>query len=308
MARATFEDWIPEEWNSAVIQRVRQMSAVEAFARRHPMASDTMHVPRSAGMDVAVVAKGGTYAEDVNANDDVLLTARKIGEAIRIALEDLEDSAADIIATKRLDWATSYAKFFDNACLGVTAAENGTTIPYTSVYKAIKTTNADTGYTADANLVTSITAEAVDYDDLSNVLSLVEVGNYWDDGNALVIAHPGYKQKLRGIKDDQNMPVFVQGQGGDRGTPDTLFGHPVHWSLGARTHATASQSPTGSQLLIVCNREYLFRGDRSGPESAVAGPDTGAAFLTDEALLKMRARRAFCVANENAFAVLEDVP
>jgi hypothetical protein len=57
--------------------------------------------------------------------------------------------------------------------------------------------------------------------------------------------------------------------------------------------------------MIVVNREFLAIGKRSGPESRVAGPDTGAAFLTDEALLKMRARRAFALTHEKAAAVLE---
>lgn len=306
-ARNTYEDWIPEEWDSQVITRVRQMSALEAYARRHPMASDTRNVPRSAGVGVESISKGGSYGEDTSANDSVTLTARKLGKAIRIAEEDLQDSAADILATKRMDWATSYAKFLDNACLGVTAAENGTTIPFTSLYKALRTTNSDTSYTADANYVVSASGSAVSYTNLSQTLGLVEESDYWDDGMALVIAHPSFKRKLREIKDDQNRPIFVAGQGGDSGTPDTLFGHPVRWSLGAKTHATATDAPTGNPLLFVGNRDYLFLGIRSGPESAVAGADTGAAFLTDEALLKMRSRRGFACAHEKAWAVLEDV-
>ena len=53
-------------------------------------------------------------------------------------------------------------------------------------------------------------------------------------------------------------------------------------------------------LLVVANPNYAYLGIRSGPESATAGADTGAAFMTDEALLKMRARRGFGVANEFA--------
>lgn len=305
-ARNTFEDWIPEEWDSAVIQRVNQMSAIEAVARRHPMATDTKHVPRSAGFGVAAVAKGGTYSEDVSANDDVLLTARKFGSAIRIAEEDLQDSAADIVATKRTDWATSYGKFIDQACLAVTGTENGGTVPFTSLYKSLRTTNSDTSYTADANYVASASASAVTYDQLSTVLGLAEDSDYWDDGTALVIAHPSFKRKLREIKDGQSRPIFVAGQGGDSGTPDTLFGHRVRWSLGAKTHATATDTPSGNPILAVGNADFLFLGVRSGPESATAGSDSGPAFLTDEALLKMRSRRGFAVAHEKAWAILED--
>lgn len=307
MARNTFEDWIPEEWDSKVIQRVQQVSVVESEATPYPMSTDTRHIPRSAGVDVNGVAKGSAYGEDESVNDDVLLTAKKAGRAIRIADEDLQDSNVALLEQKRTDWATSWAKYLDNACLAVTAAESGVTVPYTSVYKAIRTTNADTDYTADDNYVATATGSALTYDNLSAVLGLVEGGDYWDESLTLVIAHPSLRERMRNIKDDQGMPIFVRGQGGDSGTPDTLFGHRIRWSLGAKTSATAVHNPSGNPLLIVVNKEFLAIGKRSGPESRVAGPDSGAAFLTDEALLKMRARRAFALTHEKAAAVLEVV-
>lgn len=314
MAAITVTDWIPEEYSSDVVQRVQQRSVIEGMARGWPMANTTRHVPRSAGMDVEGIAAGGTYGEDSSANDEVLLTARKIGKALRLNDEDMKDSnLVDVLNVKKMDWASSYAKFLDQACLATTGAENGTTILFTSVYKAIRTTNSDTSYTADDNYVVSASGSAVTYDNLSDVLNKVEESDYWDEEMALVIAHPSFKKKLRNIRipqfsgDTSGDPVFVQGQGGDRATPDTLFGHPISWTLGAKAHATNTQTPTGSPLLIVCNRDYLYRGDRSGPESMVAGADSGPAFLTDQALLKVRARRGFAVAHEKAFAVLEDV-
>ncbi|WP_030506374.1 phage major capsid protein [Microbispora rosea] len=296
--------WIPEEYSSEVVQRVTQRSVIEAMARSWPMANNLRHVPRSAGMDVAGVAAGGTYAEDSSTNDEVLLTARKMGQALRLNEEDLADSSlVDVINTKKMDWATSFAKFYDQAALGCTAAENGTTVLFTSVYKSIRTTQSGLSYTADDNYVVSASGSAVSYDNLSDTLSRVETGDYWDEGSALVIAHPSFKAKMRGIKDTNGTPIFVQGTAG---TPDTLFGHQIFYTLGAKTHATNTSNPTGNPLLIVCNREFLYKGVRSGPESAIAGADSGPAFLTDQALIKIRARRAFAVAHPRAFAVLED--
>jgi HK97 family phage major capsid protein len=305
MARNTFEDWIPEEWDSQVIQRVAAVSVIESEARPYPMATDTRHIPRSAGVDVNGVSKGSAYGEDESVNDDVLLTAKKAGRAIRIADEDLQDSNVAILEQKRVDWATSWAKYLDNATLAVTAAESGVTVPFTSVYKAIRTTNSDTSYTADDNYVASATGSALTYNNLSAVLAKVESGDFFEESNTLVIAHPAFKERLRNIKDDQGQPIFVGGQGGDSKTPDTLFGYRIRYSLGAKTSAVATQSPTGNPILIVVNKDFLAIGKRSGPESRVAGPDSGAAFLTDEALLKMRARRAFALTHEKAAAVLE---
>lgn len=300
-------EWIPEEWDSNVIMRVNQMSAVEARANRIPMRNDVKHVPRSSGVGVESVAKGAVYGEDLSANDSVLLTARKIGKIIRIDQEDLLDSTAvNIINTKKVDWATSYAKFLDNATLAVTGAENGTTIPYTSLYRSLRTTNSDVSYTADANRLThTFAGDSTDYDKLSQLLGLVEEGDFWSENDMWVIAHPAFRAVLRGVKDDNGMPVFVRGQGGDRGTPDTVFDLPIHYSLGARTSPTATDAPAGQALMFVGNMRYLDLGIRSGPESAAAGADTGPAFTSDQHLLKMRSRRGFATAHEKAFAVLE---
>ena len=100
MARNTFEPWIPEEYGSEVITRITQTSAVEALASRIPMASDTRHTPRSAGMGVDVVDKGSAYGEDTSLNDEVILYAKKFGKVIRVAEEDINDSLANILATK----------------------------------------------------------------------------------------------------------------------------------------------------------------------------------------------------------------
>lgn len=314
--RQTFENWIPEEWGGAVITKIRALSAVEAVARREPMGTDTKHVPRSGGMSwQGGIAKGAAYPEDPSTNDDVLLTAIKLGTVLRVADEDLKDTAqvANIIQTKQLDWARTYAIGFDNATLGVTAASNGGTIPFTSLYKALTTANAAVGYTINANRIQSATATAVSYADVSNLFGLVEASNFWDDGSMVVIAHPSYRLKLRGILDSQNRPIFQESSngtagGGQGGPVDTVFGMPVRWSLGAKTNATSTDAPTGNALMFIGNRDYIIMGDRSGPEYMLAGADSGPAFLTDEALLKVRVRRGFAVANENAWAVLEDIP
>ncbi|MCQ8831764.1 phage major capsid protein [Streptomyces malaysiensis] len=302
MARNTYEAWIPEEDSSEVIMRVNQVSAVEAFASPEPMSSNSKSIPRSAGVGVSLVDKGGAYSEDVSSNDDITLTAKKFGKAIRIAEEDIDDSLANIISTKQVDWATSYAKFIDNATLAVSAAP-GTGVPFTSVYYQLTQTDSGLGYTANDN-VTTAGSGGVTYNDLSDVLGDVEGGDYFDLSRTVVIAHPAFRGVLRKIKDDQGMPVFVRGQQGDAGSPDTLFDLPVHWSLGAKVSATATDSPSGKPLLIVVNRDFLRLGRRSGPESIFIDGRDGLSALTDESILKMRARRGFALGHPKAASVL----
>jgi len=302
VARNTLEAWIPEEWEtSRVVQSITQISAVEALAARIPMGSDTKHVPRTAGMDVAVVAKGGTYGEDTSLNDEVLLTAVKFGKAVRIAEEDIDDSVANVIEAKMVGWGKSYAKMIDNASLAVSAASNGTTIPFTSLYQLLNTTDATLSYTGGANITTAASSGAPTYSEFSTAIGLVESGDYFDPGSMVAIAHPAFRKSLRGVLDSQNRPIFIEGTAG---TPDTIFSVPIRWSLGAKLAATATSAPTGRSVMAFVNPELMLLGVRSGPESVFIDGRDGLSALTDESILKMRARRGWAYGHPNGASIL----
>lgn len=265
------------------------------------MGSDTKHVPRTAGMDVAVVAKGGTYGEDTSLNDEVLLSAVKFGKAVRIAEEDIDDQVADIINAKMVGWGKSYAKMIDNASLAVSAASNGTTIPFTSLYQLLNTTDATLSYTGGANITTAASANAPTYSEFSTAIGSVEAGDYFDPGSMVAIAHPAFRKSLRGVVDGQQRPIFAEG---GQSTPDTVFSVPVRWSLGAKLAATATSAPTGRPLMCFVNPELLLLGIRSGPESVFIDGRDGLSALTDESILKMRARRGFAYGHPNGASIL----
>jgi HK97 family phage major capsid protein len=301
VARNTMEAWIPEEWEtSRVIQSITQISAVEALAARIPMASDTKHVPRTAGMGVDVVDKGSAYGEDTSLNDEVLLTAKKFGKAARIAEEDIDDSVANVIEAKMMGWGKSYAKILDNASLAVSAAP-GVGVPFQSVYNLLNTTDATLGYTGGANITTASVSGAPTYDEFSTAIGTVETGDYFDAGSMVAIAHTAFRKMLRGVKDDNHDPIFVKGTDG---TPDTIFNVPIRWSLGAKVSATATSAPTGRPIMAFVNPELMLLGIRSGPESVFIDGRDGLSALTDESILKMRARRGWAYGHPNGAAIL----
>lgn len=302
MARNTMEAWIPEEYSSSpVVQSVRQVSVVEDIASHIPMGSDTKHVPRTAGMGVDVVAKGGAYGEDTSLNDEVLLNAVKFGKAARIAEEDIDDEIANIIQAKMMGWSKSFAKVLDNATLAVTAAANGTTIPFTSLYALLATTDANTSYTGGTNITTAATAGAPTYAEFSSAISKVEGGDYFDPTTMVAIANPAFRASLRGVFDLQQRPIFMEGLSG---TPDTIFGVPVRWSLGAKTSPVATSAPGGRPIMAFVNPELMLLGIRSGPESVFIDGRDGLSALTDESILKMRARRGWAYGHPNGAAIL----
>lgn len=302
-AAAYLGDWIPLEWDSELIMRVMRNSAVEALAQRHTMQTSTKRILRQHGYNVT---SGKEYTVDSSDLDYVTLTARRfMGQSV-LDEDDTADAdmIVDAIAARAQDWTVSYATAFDNACLGVTAAENGTTVPFTSVYKAIKTNDTAASYTANAHYVNASGGASAYYDDLSRALQLVEITDYWDENNALVIAHPAFRDVLRRTKDTQGTPIFVQGQGGDSGQPDRLFGVEIFWSRGAKTSATFSATPEGNPILVfVGNRSLLKLGVRSGPESRF--DVSSAQQNTDDLAVKFRSRRGFQLGHVKAFSVLE---
>lgn len=327
MARESFGTggtlgWIAVESGDVAIQALMQNSAVEALGRPEPMATDTKQVPRSGDFAIAAVAKGSAYGETSGVQDYVQLIARKAGGVLRVAEEDLSDAGPDILETKRFGAARNMAKFFDNATLGTSAAENGTTVLYTSVYKALRTTNSASGtyaYTADANYVafnrTTTASAALGYTVLSNAIGLYEESDFFDEGQGFVIASPAWKAGLRNIVDSFGRPIFNEATAGagDGVARDRLFGYPVTWSQAAKVSATNTHNPTGNPLLIIGNRDYLIKGmARLSPEIATPNPgfaiqraSKGVGFLTDEALMKAAMRRGFVLGTEKAFVVVE---
>ena len=302
------DSWIPIEWDGDVIQRVKRESAIEQLGYRVPMTTATKRILRSAGMTVTA---GTTYTDDTSTNDYITLTARRLISKFTVDEDDLADASTivDTIRIKGMDWAISYSDAFDNACLGTSGAENGGTVPFTSAYKALRTTNSATGYTADDNYLTwdddnvSFPASgggASLYEKLSTAFKKVETGQFWSMADQFVIAAPGWRDALRLCTDGQGRPIFQPAQGA---TPDTLFGAPISWSRGAKTSPTMSATPGGNDLLLFGNRTYLKKGERSQPESLV--DQARAQDNTDDTAVKFRVRRAFQVAHEKAFSVVE---
>lgn len=307
-AAANLDAWIPIEYDSNVVMRVRQDSVIERAGSRVVMRSKTKSVPRSTGI---TVSSGTTYADSEEAADEITLTARRIHSRVQLDEDDLADAETrmDTIGTKGEEWAISYADSFDNACLAVTGAENGTTRPFTSAYKTLRTEDTDVSYAADTNYLVwdddyTAIASTPDgtslYEKLSAVFKKVETGKYWSAPDMIVIAHPGWRDALRMCLDGQGRPIFVSGSGG---TPDMLFDTPIEWSRGCKTSATMTDSPTGNDLLFYVNKRFLKRGDRSGPEVLV--DEARAQDDNDNLAIKFRTRRGFKLSHPAAAAVLE---
>ena len=295
MARTDFTEangYILEEQGSAVIQDLIANSAVERFARRETMASRTKTVPRFVTDAPQVVAEGATIPEASATLDEIVLTARKYAQIMHVSEEDLNDNLVDVLTASKREWASRWARKFDNACLGVTAVGDGDDgQPFNSLYYSV------TQYNSASNKIA--TAGALTFEDISNALGLVESSSKFDAANTVFMAHPKMLAHIRAMVGANNEYVLPNPLDA---TPGSLLGYPLVVSYGAATSAAATDAPAGNPLLIVGNRQMLINGVRGGVESVVS---RDAEFTKDGVLLKTRIRRGFAIADADAFAIVE---
>lgn len=283
--------FIPEENGSVAIQATLVNSVVEAFARREGMASRTKSVPRFVSDAADIVAEGTTIPDASVTLDEVILTARKYAQIFNISEEDVNDSLVDVLNTYKREWASRWARKFDNACLGVYAVETGNDdAPFTSVLTAVAND-------APANLIQ--TGGDLTFEDISDALGKAEESVYFDAANTVFIAHPKMLGHIRKMETTGGNLVLPDPMGA---RPGSLFGYPLVISYGAAKSNAATDTPSGNPLLIVGNRQHMINGVRGTVESAVS---RDADFSKDGVLLKMRVRRGFAVAKADAFAIVE---
>lgn len=290
-------DWLPIEYDPNLVSEQVQTSAVLKLAVSKTMGSSTMEMPRLLG---ANIGGGSTLLEDTTDGSKVTMYSYQYNNKVTLDEADTEDAYVDAINGYNAQFLNFLNVKHDNACLGVTGARSATATdyrPYTSLVRVLRTADVDAGYVADANVLSG----AVNYDNLSNVLGLLEDSNFGDPSQLVVIAHRGLRNSLRKVKDSGGSPIFqVAGMNIDQ---DNLFGLPIEWSAGA-VESTGFNAITAAnpKLLFVVNRNTLINGKRIEPQARFipAGINTQAL----EHTLQHRARRGFVVTVPQAAAVL----
>lgn len=257
------DSWVPENWDSPVLIRFRGQSAIESNAIPVPMGFDSKRL------------------------GSLTLDARKFGQAMRVSPEDLADPEIDIVNQMKLDWAVQAAKYFDNACIGVSGDESGILRPYGSI-----------NHLADNHFKFRFDSK----EDFKTVL-----GPYQNSDNSdhVVMVHPAFRSKMK--------TLGLLEHNASTGS-DLLMGVRIHWTLGARVSEEATANPEGNPLLVVADVFDMFNGVRSGPETRfVASRYAATSFLDEDGerpepeldMIQIRARRAFSIRNPQNFRVAE---
>lgn len=303
--------WLVEQRDSTLAKAFAHTSVIDSEYRAINMTANTVEIPRIEDMDVEFIAKGAAYPEDQSSADTVKISAAKIGGALRIAEEDVEDDKlADYVGEKKASAGSSFAKKVDNAGLGVTAAQSGVVVPFTSLYRTLTTEDTSTGYDADDNYFGGATFNV---DIFSEMLAQLEAGDYFDDSTLVAIAHPAFRRTLRDAKDTTGRPLFYSDVTAG-GTIDRILNVPIRYSTGAKTSATPQTKVTGTggakgvagnPLFALVQKPLAVVGRRKSLESVVIPGRDGTSALTDEDILKVRARIAVGYTVPQAHAIFE---
>lgn len=290
-------DWVPIQYDPNLVTRQPQRSVIEELAAPKLMTSNTEEMPRLLGADVN---GGSQLVEDTNDGSKVTMYSYQYNGKQTLDEAVTEDAYVDAVDGYNFAWINEFRVSYDNACLGVTGARSSTATdfrPYNSLIKTLRTTDASAGYTADQNVISG----ALTYDNLSDVLGLMENSDFGDVSQLVVIAHRGLRNSLRKVKDSGGSPIFQVA--GSEVDDDNLFGLPIAWTAGAVESPTfKSRLSTNPKLLFVANRFALVHGRRVEPQARFipAGINTEAL----EHTLQYRARKGFVVTVPLAAAAL----
>lgn len=309
MAARDFSAWQPIIWDNQVIQREVQESAIYASAREMPMVSNVYEIPR---FTKSMVGGGSQLTEDTNNGDTIPMYSYQFNGKDTLDEAQMEDSPADEVQAVTFEWLNSYHMSYDNACLGVSAARSGTASnyqPYNSVYWAVTNNDTDVGYTANTNY-TKTGSGGLTYDFANTALGKVEKTKFWNPLNGCIYIHPTLKQAIRGIKDGQGRPIFVETDNGFPGGGTTpqyrLFGTPAYFTFGAvvsNDFTSFQNDVTGNPLIVFANRRHVVRGPRIEPQAQFINANINIGAL--EHTMQFRARQGFCATVPQAFSVLE---
>jgi len=321
----SFGVWNPQPWNGKIPKRMTELSAILAIARSsggqfRDMKTRTEVGPMEADLDVRAYGKLEQIDLQSPVAGEITLRARKIEAMAQLAEEDVVEGANysfDVIKNLTDRGTTNTAVYFDNSCIGTsgdpTGGETNILRPYRSIYTTVREDNPD-GYFSVAAAANAAAYRA----GIKSMIEIAEVSE-WSDGDLVITASPIWKSYLRDLPTDGSNGIQVWDP-----NSDTIYGHPVQWTRGARLAnnagaGTATSKPTGNHLMTIGPRglhivgKAPFRvGDAATPQVYVTDPTTGLGMRDDSMYMKMRCQLAFSPADSldaatavGAFAVLE---
>jgi len=245
---------IPEEVSKEIIQELPKASTIMKLGKRAPdMARNQTRLPVLSALPTAYFVAGSTSAAGGLKQTTLAEWANKYFNAEEIACivpipeAVLDDADYDIWGEVKPLIAEAMGVVFDAAVM------HGTNAP------AAWPTDLVAAAIAAANTVTIGTVGTDLYDDLlseGGVISKVEDDGFMVTGN---IAAVSFKAKLRGVRDDNQQPIFKRSM--QDGTRYELDGAPIEFPLNGAFDDTLVHLITGdfTKLLYTMRQDMTWK-------------------------------------------------
>jgi len=199
---------VPQEFERQLIDSLRWMGSLRALATVLTTSDGgEILVPTVTSHGTASwIGENASYTDSDEAFGNVSLKAYKAGTMIRVSEELLTDSAFDLDAYMRREFAARIGVLEETA------------------YVSGDGTGKPTGIVSQAGAgVTATSATALTYDELVDLMFSVPVQYR---GRASFLVSDGFVRTILKLKDLDGRPVW--GAGLNAGMPDTIMGRPVY--------------------------------------------------------------------------------
>jgi HK97 family phage major capsid protein len=242
---------IPEDAARNIIQDAERQSVALRLFRRATMSRKQQRMPVLAALPTASFVSGADT--DIGLKPvtrmqwlNKYLTAEPVAAIVPVPEDVLDDSEFDLWGEVRPRLAEAIGAAIDAAVFfGVGAPSSWPT-------------DIVAGATA-AGQTYGVGDSTVDIaEDINQTMALVEQYGYSITGHA---AAPTLKARLRGLRDQNNQPIFVSSLRGDGGQDFSLYGYPTEFFLNGSWDPSAATLITGDyeQGIIAMRQDLTYK-------------------------------------------------
>lgn len=280
---------MPEEVSREILGAIEEPSVVMTLGRRLPnMSRKQSRIPVIGSIPQAFFVSGDTGRKQTTnmSWDNVFVNAEELAVLVPVPNAVLDDSDYDIWGEVKGPITSAIGKAVDQAILyGINAPA--------AWPECIVEAAEHAGHEITVGEVGDL------YDDLlgqNGLLDLVERDGFDVNGHA---ASPGMKARLRGLRDDNGQPIFVNGAM-EAGKPTyTLDGEPILFPKNGALDPSRSLLISGDwqQLVYAIRQDLTFEVFNSGVISDDSGAVVFNAMQQDSAIMRVVIRLGWALPN-----------
>lgn len=289
IGRTDAQALMPEEVSREILGAIEEESVVMTLARRLPnMSRKQARIPVIGSVPQAFFVSGDTGRKQTTtmAWDNVYVNAEELAVLVPIPNAVVDDADYDIWEEIKGPIKGAIGKAFDQAVL------YGINAPSAWPECIVEAAEA-AGHEVTLGEVGDL------YDDLlgvNGVLDLVERDGYQINGHA---ASPGMRARLRGLRDENGVPIFTSALMSSGKTEYSLDGEPILFPRNGALDPARSLLISGDwdQLVYAIRQDFTYDVFPSGVISDDSGVVVFNAMQQDSAIMRVVLRVGWAVPN-----------